>query len=154
MIVKGIIDEDFVNYRVPSMTIMFPNCTFKCGKEYCQNSMVAESEDIEIPVESLCKRYMDNPITSAVVLQGLEPMDDYEYVLEIVMILRGMGCHDDIVIYTGYNKSEIADKISELATYENIVIKYGRFIPDHVAHFDPVLGVELASSNQYAERIS
>ena len=30
MVVKGIVDEDFVNYKVPSMTIMFPYCDFKC----------------------------------------------------------------------------------------------------------------------------
>jgi len=34
MIIKGLIDEDFVNYKKPSMTIMMPYCTFKCDKEY------------------------------------------------------------------------------------------------------------------------
>ena len=42
MIVKGIIDEDFINYKKPSMVIEFPYCSFKCDKEcgqpVCQNS--------------------------------------------------------------------------------------------------------------------
>ena len=29
MIVKGIIDEDFVNYKKPSMVIEFPYCDLK-----------------------------------------------------------------------------------------------------------------------------
>ena len=34
MIIKQLIDEDFVNYKVPSMFIAFPRCTFKCEKEW------------------------------------------------------------------------------------------------------------------------
>jgi len=37
---------------------------------------------------------------------------------------------------------------------KNIIIKYGRFIPDKEKHYDEVLGIYLASDNQYAERIS
>ena len=33
MIVKGIITEDFVNYKEPCMTIEFPYCDFKCDRE-------------------------------------------------------------------------------------------------------------------------
>ena len=33
-IVKGIIFEDFVNYKKPSMVIEMPYCDFKCDKEY------------------------------------------------------------------------------------------------------------------------
>ena len=63
---------------------------------------------------------------------------------------------DVIVIYTGYTAEEINDKgyIEELKKYPNIIIKYGRFIPDQKAHFDEVLGVNLQSDNQYAKRIS
>jgi len=32
----------------------------------------------------------------------------------------------------------------------NIIIKFGRFIPDQKSHMDETLGVELASPNQYA----
>jgi hypothetical protein len=42
----------------------------------------------------------------------------------------------------------------ELSACPNIIIKYGRFIPNHQPHYDEILGVKLASDNQYAERIS
>ena len=32
---KNLVDEDFVNYYIPSMFLVFPTCTFKCGREIC-----------------------------------------------------------------------------------------------------------------------
>ena len=36
---------------------------------------------------------------------------------------------------------------------KNIIIKFGRFIPNRPSRYDEVLGVELASDNQFAKRI-
>ena len=41
-----------------------------------------------------------------------------------------------------------------LKNYDNIIIKYGRYIPNQPSRYDSILGVTLASDNQYAERIS
>ena len=153
MIIKRLIDEDLTNYKVPSMTIAFPSCTFKCGKEYCQNSSLAQSPNIDVSIPSIIKRYLDNPITSAVTCQGLEPFDSYNDLLSFVKQFR-QQCSDDIVIYTGYYKDEISDKIIELQQYSNIIIKFGRFIPNQTKHHDDILDVDLISNNQYAERIS
>ena len=153
MKIKGLISEDLVNYKKPSMTIIFPYCTFKCGEGYCQNSELAKAPIIEMNVNNLVDRYINNPITEAVVMQGLEPFDSWNDLIEFVKQLRE-STDDDIVIYTGYYKEEIADKISLLSKYKNIIIKYGRYIPDKKKHYDEVLGVYLASENQYAERIS
>ena len=153
MKIKGLISEDFVNYKKPAMTIMFPYCTFKCGTEYCQNSPLSKAEDIEIDIINIVIRYLNNPITESVVMQGLEPFDSWDDLIEFVKQLRE-STDDDIVIYTGYYKEEIADKIALLSKYKNIVIKYGRFTPNQEKHYDEVLGVWLASNNQYAERIS
>ena len=153
MKIKGLISEDFVNYKKPAMTIMFPYCTFKCGTEYCQNSPLSKAEDIEIDIINIVIRYLNNPITESVVMQGLEPFDSWNDLIEFVKQLR-VSTDDDIVIYTGYYKEEIADKVALLSKYKNIVIKYGRYIPDQKEHYDEVLGVSLASENQYAERIS
>ena len=153
MKIKGLISEDFVNYKKPAMTIMFPYCTFKCGTEYCQNSPLSKAEDIEMDISNIVIRYLNNPITESVVMQGLEPFDSWDDLIEFVKQLRE-STDDDIVIYTGYYKEEIADKISLLSKYKNIIIKYGRYIPDKKKHYDEVLGVYLASENQYAERIS
>ena len=153
MILKGLISEDFVNYKKPSMTLMFPYCIgFKCGTGYCQNVSLGQEKIIEISVDSLVKRYINNPITEAVVMQGLEPFDSWNDMFEFIFKLREV-CLDDIVIYTGYNKDEIVDKVDELAQFKNVIIKFGRYIPNQERHFDEVLGVYLASDNQYAERI-
>ena len=153
MLIKGLISEDFVNYKKTAMTIIFPYCTFKCGAEYCQNSPLAKLENIELSITDIINRYIDNPITESVVMQGLEPFDSWNDLIEFVKQLRELR-DDDIVIYTGYNKEEIIDKVETLCKYKNIVIKFGRYIPNQEKHYDEVLGVSLASNNQYAERIS
>lgn len=153
---KGIIDEDFCNYKVPSTTLMFPKCSFKCGSDFCQNSSLANAKTLSLSIDDLCKRYINNPITQAVVCQGLDPMDSFIDLVKFIWALRvKYVCLDDIVIYTGYDKDEIPEEIQELSTLAcNIVVKYGRYIPDQKSHYDEVLGVKLASDNQYAERIS
>ena len=145
--------EDFVNYKKVSMTIIFPYCTFKCGKDYCQNSPLVKSQIIEVSIDDLVNRYINNPITEAVIMQGLEPFDSWNDLKEFVQKLREYS-NDDIVIYTGYNKDEVIEYVKELSIYPNIIVKFGRYIPNQEKHFDDVLGVYLASDNQYAERIS
>ena len=153
MKIKGLISEDFVNYKKTAMTIMFPYCTFKCGTEYCQNSPLSKADNIEMDISDIVIRYLNNPITESVVMQGLEPFDSWNDLIELVDYLR-RSTNDDIVIYTGYNKEEIINKVCLLSNYKNIIIKYGRYITNQEKHYDEVLGVYLASSNQYAERIS
>ena len=164
MLIKGLVDEDFVNYKKPSMYIAFPNCSFKCDKEagcaICQNSQLANELSIEFNINQMVERYINNPITSAIVCGGLEPLDSWDDLLALIINLR-YYTNDDIVIYTGYTEEELestyinANLILEtLSLYENIIIKFGRFIPNQKKHYDEVLGVELASPNQYARRIS
>lgn len=159
MTIKGLIDEDFINYKKPCMVIEFPFCTFKCEKEcgmrVCQNSALATSPNIDLQTDVLITRYIKNNITSAICFQGLEPLDSWYDVQDFVKKIRKIyNCNDDIVIYTGYNKDEIKDKIKWLSKYDNIIIKYGRYIPNKEKHYDKTLGVNLASDNQYAEKIS
>jgi hypothetical protein len=156
MRVKGIIDEDFVNYKRPSMFIISPYCTFKCDKEagcqVWQNSDLANSPIIEINNDEIIKRYLDNPITEAVVIGGLEPFDTFEELYQFIKDFRRKS-NDDIIIYTGYYPEEVSEKIRQLSLFLNIVIKFGRFIPNQKSHYDTVLGVELASDNQEAVRM-
>ena len=157
MIVKEIRDEDFTSYKKPSMVIGFPSCTFKCerecGQKMCQNSALVQAPNIEISTNLLVKRYMNNPITKAIICAGLEPFDSWVDLQCLIMNFRYL-CNDEIVIYTGYNKNEIGDKINWLKLYGPIIVKYGRFIPNQQPHYDEVLGIKLASDNQYAEVIS
>lgn len=159
MKILGIIDEDFVNYKFPSMTIEFPYCSLKCdklsGRAVCQNSPLLSQEKIEIDVETIIKRYLANDITRAIVCQGLEPMDSFDDLCELIWILRYIYfCEDDVVIYTGYNEDEIENKIDVLKKFPNVIVKFGRFLPDQKKHYDETLGIYLASNNQYGKRIS
>ena len=98
-------------------------------------------------------RYLENPITEAVVCGGLEPFDSWVELKCLIMNLR-YYTPDDIVIYTGYKEEEIdQDKIDWLNLYGNIIIKFGRFIPNQPSIYDEILGVTLASNNQYAKRL-
>lgn len=158
MKIKFLVEEDFVNYKKPSMFIGFPNCTWKCekecGKKMCHNSSLAHSPTIEISYEDIVKRYIDNPISKAIVFGGLEPFDTWEDVANLVAEIR-KHTQDEIIIYTGYYESEISEDVEYLRqNYNNIIIKYGRYVPDQTPHLDEVLGVKLASDNQAAKRIS
>lgn len=157
MIVKQLIDEDFTNYKKPSMFIGFPSCTWKCEKEcgmrVCQNSALAIAKGTKIKVNELVDRYLKNPITKAIVCGGLEPLDSWSDLQTLVSLLR-TKTDDDIVIYTGYKEEELTNQLQYLRQYHNVIIKFGRFMPNHTPHYDDVLGVNLASDNQYAKRIN
>ena len=159
MVIKGITDEDFVNYKEPSMYICTSICSFKCDKESgvscCQNSSLAGQQSMRIEDEAIIKRFLYNPITSAIVFAGLEPFDQFGEMFTLITKLRlQFDCHDTVVIYTGYEKKEIAAKVKALQMFDNIIVKCGRFVPNMPQKFDDVLGVWLASPNQYAEVIS
>ena len=156
MKVIDIIEEDFVNYKKPCMTIMMPHCTFKCdkecGKQVCQNSDLASAKKINIPTKLIIEKYLKNSISEAIVFQGLEPFDSFSQVFNFIKKFREVS-NDDIIIYTGYNKEEIKWFLTFFKNFDNIIIKYGRFIPGQEKHYDEILGVYLASDNQYAERL-
>lgn len=171
-----VVQEDFLNYKKPSMFIGFPKCSFKCnidcGDNVCQNYKLAHSSKINVDIDNLCKMYINNNITKAIVMGGLEPFDSpFDLISVIDHIRNTYNCDDDIVIYTGYTFDELdgmkiygysgsinQDKLhavyNTLKQYKNIIIKAGRFIPGHKPHLDNVLGVNLASNNQYAIKIS
>ena len=157
MTINQLIDEDFVNYKTPSMYIGFPKCSFKCEKEcglqVCQNSVLAKSPTISIDEDIIVDRYLNNDITKSIVIAGLEPFDTYEQLWSFVYKVRCKS-DDDIVIYTGYYKEEIIKMISELQAFRNIIVKFGRYVPNQESHYDEVLGISLVSNNQYAEKIS
>lgn len=157
--IKHLIHEDFVNYKKPSMFIGMGTCDWKCCKEggsdnsICQNSALAQSPNIEIDLIGLADDYMSNYITESVVIGGLEPFTDFETLLRIVQEFR-QHTNDDIVIYTGYYAREIIDQLIVLSDYDNIILKFGRYVPnDEQEKLDPVLGVKLSSSNQFGAKL-
>lgn len=158
MRIKRFIDEDFVQYKKPVMFIGTCFCNWKCcteqnlDKTFCQNSSLAKSPILEVDNEVLIERYLDNPITKAIVFGGLEPFEQFKEIYDFINDFREES-EDEVVIYTGYNLEEIKDKIMELKDFENVIIKFGRYIPNDENKFDEILGVKLASKNQYAMRL-
>jgi len=136
MRIRQLIDEDFVNYKKPSMFIGTSICDWKCcseqglDKSICQNSFLFETEVIDISVDEIFHRYINNPITRSVVIGGLEPMLQFEDIYRLLLYFRNRKCYDDFVIYTGYYRDEIYSQLLELSSLDNIIIKYGRFVPN------------------------
>lgn len=158
--VKGIIWEDIVNYKKISTTLMMPICSFKCDKEFgskiCQNGELAAAPSQTVLINPFMRLYKKNELSEAIVLQGLEPLDSPIDVLTVAAGMKDFNITDDLVIYTGYNKDEVSVSfLQELAaaTPGHLIIKWGRYIPNQPSHYDPVLGLNLASDNQYAEVI-
>ncbi len=170
MLVYGIVSEDFTNYRgegadgFPSLFVGMGMCDWKCCREagvdksICQNSPLAKAERIRINATDLFEKYVHDD-TGALVVGGLEPFNDPESLKELLNVFNCNMTGFDFVIYTGYTEEEFDTWIDRNDNWKaffngmpnNIIIKFGRYIPGQKPHFDPVLGVELASDNQYAK---
>lgn len=161
MIIRTIVDEDFVQYKEPCMYIATAFCNGKCCKEagiplsVCLNDEWRNTATIAMVDDGIIKRYLSNGITKAICFAGLEPFEQFEQMYILIEKLRKeYHCNDTVLIYTGYYKEEIVEQVEKLKELKNIIIKFGRFIPNNPGRFDEVLGVHLASDNQYAEQIS
>lgn len=159
MLLKGILDCDLTNYKKPVLTLEFPYCTMKCdklnGHPVCQNSGLAREPNIEVSLDTIWNFYQNNPLTKGFCCQGLEPLDSVDELLGFIYYIRKIRyCDDPIIIYTGYEKEEVTKFIYQITQYKNIIIKWGRYIIGAEPHYDEILGVKLASNNQYGEIIS
>lgn len=159
MKIRNLMDQDIVNYKKMSMFIATCYCDFKCCKQLnldiciCQNSPIAQSKIINISNQRIVKRYIKNKLTHAIVFGGLQPMMQFDQLVQLIDCFRTQT-QDDIVIYTGYNLEQVQDKIQILKKYKNIIVKFGRYKPGDQVHYDQVLGVSLANKEQYALKIS
>lgn len=166
---RGVEFENWSHYKSCTMFIACPYCSFKCdnecGKSVCQNSELAFAQIKEVDIDLLASKYCNSQISTAIVFAGLEPFDSPEELLNAIKTFRKYT-KDKIIIYTGYTKDELINDdinivskniktVYKMITDEkNIIIKYGRFIPDSKSRYDNILGITLASDNQYAEEIN
>lgn len=132
------------------------SCSGKCCIESnlplttCQNDEWRSCSILSIQNETLCRRYLSNFLTEAIVFGGLEPFEQFDEIYSFICTLRvQFKCYDPIVIYTGYYPREIFYALKQLSEFDNIIIKFGRYIPNQPSKFDSLLGVTLASNNQY-----
>lgn len=159
MIIKGIVEEDFSNYKKPSMLIATARCNMKCnvlnGCNICQNNPLLYKPDIQVSNQRLINIYLNNGLTEAIVFGGLDPCDQFAELISFISDFRQVS-NDPIIIYTGYTKEELqlTGQLNMLKVYGGIIVKFGRYMMGCEPHYDELLGVKLASPNQYAERIS
>lgn len=158
MRIKSLKDEDFVNYKKSSMFISSCYCDWKCCKDLgldvciCQNAESYSIPIVDMSDDDIIERYLQNPITQAVVIGGFEPFLQFEEIYEFIRKFR-KASEDDIVIYTGYYLEEKVKEICRLKEFKNIIVKFGRYIPNGEPYFNSVLGVELANKEQYVVRL-
>lgn len=95
MLLSGYVEEDFTNYKEPSLFLGTAYCDWKCckdaGYDVCQNKNLAASKKINITIETLYNRYKNNQLTSAIVLGGLEPFMQFEDIYDLIAYFRGQG---------------------------------------------------------------
>lgn len=152
---------DFVNYKEPTFIIYSGiSCTFKCNTDskinFCQNYDLLNQKVVNYGIKECIKKYASQNFVHTITFQGLEPLDNLKQLLWFIYYFR-QAYKDKIIIWTGYTKEECEDLIyliKEKMSWNNIIIKFGRFVPNKESHYDEVLGIKLASPNQYAERIS
>lgn len=156
MLIKGIKDECMNDFKQIGMLVIFPSCSFKCDKEcgrpICQNGHLANEPVINIQISDIIDRYQKNDITSALICGGLEPFDSIQELYELIEEFREVS-DDPIVIYTGYTEAEVSKMLAwaSIKWQGNLYVKYGRYVPGQEPHYDKVLGVKLASDNQYGK---
>ena len=102
MRLKSLIDEDFVNYKEAAMFIGTTKCGGKCCIEagipltVCQNDTWRNAPIVEMDTEELCHRYLDNVLTSAIVIGGLEPFEQFDEIREFIHLMRTeFNCDED-----------------------------------------------------------
>ena len=117
----------------------------------CQNESWSHNKTINYSDKEIIKRYLHNPLISNICIAGLEPFEQTEEVLQLIKEFRKYTA-DTIIIYTGFIKEEVKKETTELCQYSNIIIKFGRYILNAEQRFDSILGITLASNNQYAEK--
>lgn len=151
--------EVFNDYKKTSLLIASCGCDFKCENEglcqigTCQNSHLMNQKEIEVVPKRICNIFNSNMLVESIIFGGLEPMLQLEEMIDVISEFRKTN-NEDIVIYTGYNEDEIQLELRMLSRYDNIYVKFGRYIEGLEPVFDDIGGVLLSSKNQYFKKIS
>lgn len=151
----GVLDyaEVFQDYKDSAILFSAIDCDWKCCREYgqsiCQNQKMHGQREVILPfsrvLETICNSYTD-----AVIFGGLEPMLQADELVQCIEYLRQQGMSRPIIIYTGYYPHEInTDTLIRLANC-HVIMKFGRYDPSYEPKFDDILGITLASGNQFS----
>lgn len=146
------IKDTFNDYKKSSIYICGTICNLDC--KHCFNKDLRNKENVTIETKTFIKKYiLNNNIKESIVMSGLNWFDEFDNLLEFVAVFRNYS-DIDIVIYTGNTECELYDKLKFLKQFPNIIVKFGRYMANSESIYDDILGVTLASNNQYAVKIS
>ena len=154
---KGV-KEVFNDYKKTSLLLVTCDCDFKCEKEglcdvgTCQNLHLCNEPNIKIEIKKIINMFNDNFIVKSIVFGGLEPFLQFDEVYNFIKEFRKKN-NEDVVIFTGYYPEELQNEIIKLKKFDNIIIKFGRFIQDSEPIYDELLGITLVSKTQFSKRI-
>lgn len=157
--VFGIQTADCINNKEITFNIASGvSCSFKCCPEHpeiCQNNPLCSQPIVPANIKALVNKYREQELATCITFQGLEPLDTLSELMWFIWYLRHYT-DDPVFIWTGYTEEEIQSLIELIhrMNFCNIYIKVGRFVPNQPSHIDPILGVALASPNQYCKKIS
>lgn len=147
------VTEVFQDYKKPALMVCTAHCDFKCckdaGYDVCHNMKVAKQRGVFLPFARLLNMVNKSTLTDAVLFGGLEPFLQADELVQCIEYLRAHGMTKDIVIYTGYDRSELDQKTLLRLSCSQVIVKFGRYVPNSSPVFDPILGIILASDNQY-----
>ena len=88
----------------------------------------------------------------AIVIGGLEPMLQGDEVYNLISYFRSQKNNTLFIIYTGYTEEECKkmEWFQKIILLGRVIFKFGRYIPNKTKKYDELLGVTLASDNQYS----
>lgn len=136
------------------------SCTWKCKNCINRQHTFKNSNKYHISeyeIGEIIKIYKKNILVESLILAGLEPFDNPHDLRRLIGVFRD-SISDDIIIYTGYDNDDIDTNkelkmlLQEILKYDNILVKFGRYIEGKDKIYDNVLGIELASDNQWTFR--
>lgn len=159
----GVKADNITDYKKTALLIAFPHCTLKCGEE-CQNKHLMNMKDyISATPQDITTFYSGLITHKAIVMAGLEPLDSFPDVLDLVRNIMLLRKEADIVIYTGYTLEEYKAQFEAelIKAYKNsdapltyrgnkqLIVKVGRYDSSKRHDWCPrALGVNLATTNQ------
>lgn len=159
--------DNIVDYKETSILLVFPYCSGKCGPKCHNYKLIGTTKINEYKIEDIVNLYNKLNTHRSIVCAGLEPFDSFEDLTNIVKYFSNCNKDCDIVIYTGYTEEEIKYSVKLLNDIFNknlnksfkksLIIKFGRYVFDaenSYKYYSDILGVELASNNQYAKIIN
>lgn len=150
--------EVFQDYKKSALLLCCISCDWKCCIEagidvsVCQNHNIIKQREVYLPFDVILNK-VNLSITDSIIFGGLEPLLQSDEVCGLIEYLREQGVKKDILVYTGYYIEEIDKEVIKRLKNCHVILKCGRYIPNKPKKFDKILGITLASDNQYSVQL-